>query len=786
MAKNTQYAFEVHPSVVFKLGEDLITDDYQALAELAKNSYDADATKVDIIIDTERCFRITDNEVIEVEAGTDDVLQGVIEVKDNGCGMSIEDIERGWLTISASRKRKMKERGEKTAEKRRTPLGDKGLGRLGAQRLGRVMELQTRKQGEQALRVMIDWTRFEGDDPLSSIPIAIFEVDIPAKKGTFLRIIGLKSLGAWEDECPIQNRFVDIISPYSDDLGFKASLFVNGAPIDLRKQSKLALSKSIITYALWFCEGKLHTNGAISARYLTNLNTRSNQTVWDELVGSDGGRAFFAWLTERNHGKADAYGLSYGGEKHFCSVDFSMDFNGIPSLERDESGKAFNPGDFEARIDFVERQAFKKEYAEASKAASLLNEIKGVKVYRDGFGVPVKEDIFPFAAQWTSGTSWYTLREDNVIGYLNLTADGNAALIETTNREEFKDNEYYRNLKRLLAAWLKRTAEVQEYLRRGFTDYRERTLELESRIAETQSPKSIAEAVNKRIDNVKKANTSNSLFVDPKLEAAMNDLEANKAAIDLLAHKADDAEARLEQAWELVGLGIIAESVAHEMANISGRLIDNAKTLAKYNDRTYRDEKINASAELTKSSANALAKQIAHLDTSLKYVRDKRDVFKVKSIVCQCVEYYRDRMNRNCIDVAVKDGKDFTVRMNQGRLLQVLDNLILNSEYWLNEARAAHEVAQPLITIEVEEPYLLFSDNGAGIDPSVEHSLFDPFVTRKGSKRHEGPKGRGLGLYIARQLLDEEDATIVLDKARNDRGRRYRFRVNLSQTVVPR
>jgi hypothetical protein len=35
--------FEVHPSVLFKLGEDLIRDEGQALVELIKNSYDADA-----------------------------------------------------------------------------------------------------------------------------------------------------------------------------------------------------------------------------------------------------------------------------------------------------------------------------------------------------------------------------------------------------------------------------------------------------------------------------------------------------------------------------------------------------------------------------------------------------------------------------------------------------------------------------------------------------------------------------------------------------------------------
>jgi len=50
------FHFEVHPSVLFKLGEDLITDDAQALVELAKNAYDADARVVRIEVTTDKYY----------------------------------------------------------------------------------------------------------------------------------------------------------------------------------------------------------------------------------------------------------------------------------------------------------------------------------------------------------------------------------------------------------------------------------------------------------------------------------------------------------------------------------------------------------------------------------------------------------------------------------------------------------------------------------------------------------------------------------------------------------
>lgn len=45
--------FDIHPSVVLKLGEELIEDEFTAIVEAAKNSYDAGATKVRIRIDSD-------------------------------------------------------------------------------------------------------------------------------------------------------------------------------------------------------------------------------------------------------------------------------------------------------------------------------------------------------------------------------------------------------------------------------------------------------------------------------------------------------------------------------------------------------------------------------------------------------------------------------------------------------------------------------------------------------------------------------------------------------------
>ena len=451
------YVFEVHPSVIFKLGQELITDDYQALSELAKNSYDADARRADISINTKCWYGWKDGAIVELDQPIEGALLGMIEIADNGDGMTEDDIVHGWLTISASKKREMKARGQKTPEGR-TPLGDKGLGRLGAQRLGAVLEMNTKTPDGLPLSVIIDWSRFESDVSLSQIPIDVDSApDFPRKKGTTLRIYGLYNCEQWDDYSALQGHFASIISPYSDEIGFKVVLRVNNELVDLRKQSTLILKNALLSYTLEY---------VISTRYLTDLRNAERRREWEQFIQPDGGRGYYDWLMREKGESLAPYSAEFGDDADvFCTTKFSIALDELDRVSSDESGRALDPGAFDGRIDYVARNARSGDYPDVTALKEYIDSIKGVKVYRDGFGVPV-EGIIPFASQWTSGRSWYTLRPDNTIGYLNISAEHNAQLVETTNREAFAENGYSRNLQHLLAAWLNESGRVQEIIRR--------------------------------------------------------------------------------------------------------------------------------------------------------------------------------------------------------------------------------------------------------------------------------------------------------------------------------
>ena len=95
------------------IGRDLITDRITALFELIKNCYDANASEV--VINFKNAGTETSNQ------------NGVIEIRDNGIGMSFIDVRDKWMVIGTSSKRRNPV--SPNPFKRRC-VGEKGIGRL--------------------------------------------------------------------------------------------------------------------------------------------------------------------------------------------------------------------------------------------------------------------------------------------------------------------------------------------------------------------------------------------------------------------------------------------------------------------------------------------------------------------------------------------------------------------------------------------------------------------------------------------------------------------------------
>lgn len=833
---HTQGNFDVHPSVVFKLGEDLITDEIQALAELIKNSYDADATWVVIRINTHG----------SPEDHPED--EGWIEIEDNGIGMDIPTIQRGWLTISNSPKREMKKAGIQT-KRGRTPLGDKGLGRLGAQRLGNRVTIDTTLAGTtDKHELTFDWRDFANFEALSKVKVNIETTSVP-RKGTKIVISDLTDPQRLADKNEIQLGLTKVISPYGGVEAFKLTAIVNGESIELGEGDDRLRSASVVRYHLDFDGAVLHLRGQMRLTHL-RPNAKAEQAEFHRLCEADGGKQLFEHLMKSlrasdfrlQRSRQQGWWIEFEQSIALDAVEPVLVEKTLPYGDVDEAGdvdevgdedlapmkEPASPGPFTGEVDLFNLSAGairEVNLFESTKVLKdLVKELHGIRIYRDGFNVRVDEDWLGLGRLWSEGGSWYGLRPATSMGYIALSAADNSQLVETTDREGFVRTPHYVNFEKILRAFVSWTSEVQEFIGRGAVEYRKLA---GSGVEEPEEPEGLLERLAKTIDrsqgflsplqelrarldsdareaeelldrlaeddgptdevlevaaslNALTRHAASAAELVSELEAFVADLAEQRKVGVQLQHQLESLDEQLTLAYDTVAVGLTAEALSHEIANITERLARRTTDIARHVQRNLgADRKLSNYVEHVRGSIAGLRRQLAHLAPSLRYVRERRETLRLSELVEQSKDYFESRWDRNKLRMQVQVDEDFSVHMNRGKLLQVFDNLLLNSEYWVLEHARLGRIESGLITVRIDAPFVYVSDNGPGVDSQIESSLFEPFSTKK-PRGH----GRGLGLFIVRQLLNSEGCDIGLSSARNKRGRRYVFEVDMVGVVT--
>ena len=498
---------------------------------------------------------------------------------------------------------------------------------------------------------------------------------------------------------------------------------------------------------------------------------------------------------------------------------------------------AVNPGPFHGEVDSVSLDSSDFESSVIGRQSDyrrLIRDLAGIRVYRDGFGIRVGEDWLGLGRQWTGGSSYYGLRPGNVLGYVAISARDNPDLLETTNREGFQVTPHYENFFGLLTEFVRFAGNSQEYLRRGILEFLDKHRDQRAGV----DPDDTHPKITRRIDDVAETLSSEKRKIQrhagslraaateaaktlshvrdelgpgtvkiSSVSTALEDLEREIKGVSTAAAKAEKMLGEVSEAldkaadlkstrevldrrwetlneqvstlYESVSLGLTAEALSHEIHNIADRLARKSAVLLRELKGGARESVMVEYIEHVQSSVAAMRKQLAHLTPSLRYLRERRERIDLLTWLKDLAVFYNQKLAEKDITVVVQGcSSGFVVNINKGKLTQVFDNLLLNAEYWLKEAMRARSVNNGQIIIIVEAPVVRVMDNGRGVEQSVEEALFEPFVTTK-----RGGEGRGLGLFVARQLLDSESCEIVLLHDRNDLGRRYVFELDLSGAV---
>jgi signal transduction histidine kinase len=403
--REIEVKFKPRARLLLQLGDQLIKNESIALIELVKNSYDADANKVEILMEN-----------------VDDQENGIIIIEDDGYGMDTDTVENVWMEPGSDFKTEKFLKRELSPKYNRLPIGEKGIGRFGVHKLGSQIEMTTKKANTKEVYVKIDWQLFNEFRYLEQVPVKIIERKNPrvfknGKTGTSIIISNLRQEWTRGVARNVKRTINSLVSPFESNDSFKASFDIADKPgwFEGLLQWQDVAHYSLFYYKVHIKEGKIDkflyqftpwpTMQKLEPRLVNEANELINQftTILDE------------------EGKV---------------TDFSNYAIGEIIFE----GYIFDRESFLMRLGVADKTGFKK----------YLDNNSGIRVFRDklrvyDYGEPENDWLDLNIRRVNQPTK--RISKNIILGAIYLNRQDSTDLIEKTNREGFVENNAYRAFK---------------------------------------------------------------------------------------------------------------------------------------------------------------------------------------------------------------------------------------------------------------------------------------------------------------------------------------------------
>jgi len=778
-------SFRVAARTILHLGSELISSDSIAFYELIKNAFDARSPRVviDITIrcpganELRRAFEQLATKPASAQMAGFKALQqsasravdktapnaasltaalnkastcgeacaalrtaNEIKLADSGVGMSLEDLRAVFLTIGTNFRRVERQnevKASKDGKPSRPILGEKGVGRLSAMRLGSLLEVTTSKKGEKRWNVLaIDWERFSHDSEEWLEDVAIEPT--PGEKktdsdehGTTIRINSLHS--AWTKDKLVgivKQEFAKLTDPFSPKSRYPITLRFNGDPVVIPSFNATLFE---------------HAHAVIDAQFEYRLE---NGQLKPFLVGS----------------------IDY--LLHQRKKTFSLSGEDLISLCRGQTGALSSLGPFAAKMYWYNRRILEALEGIGDKRAvqKLVNQWSGgFMLFRDGFRVQpygsADDDWLDLDSQ-ALASSGYKVNRKQLIGKVDISSIENPGLVDQTNREGLKDCPE----KDVLVALLKYILEDQFRFFINSVDKEAKLAEpvdldkLRGRVmSERKQVKAVLAKLVTRYPAVKKDAEIVPMIEDSleKIEGAMNDLER-------IAENYDEKESTM---LHLAGIGMMVEILAHELWRATRHALETLSTMEEESDGGQTP-----AIRTLETQLRTLQKRLQVLDPVNTTTRQVKHRIVLYELLRDVVLSHRGQFDRHHIEVKIhvepsSAAKIFEVKMVPGMVVQVLENLLNNSVYWLKQKNVLDEDFKPRIdiTLDTKKRELLVTDNGPGVDPARREEIFGAFVTTK-----PPGEGKGLGLYISREIAKYHGGKLTMADAEGPADNRLR------------
>lgn len=657
------------------LGDELISDECVALVELVKNSYDADASHVDVAfaISAEGCPH-------------------ELTIVDDGCGMTLETVLGSWFEPGTISKK-----STEISPLGRVYQGAKGVGRFAAARLSKSLYMETKRDGDSlGVVVLVDWGRFDDTAYLDDVEITYEVVPLPhLHHGTKLTLIGLNEKHLWDEDdfTSLHDRLSRLISPFGDTEDFN---------IHLEIPHHVELTGDVEPHPLTQSP-KYHLSGEIDRE--------------GKFIGS---------IAMDGVSIKEFSGISLAkANEHVACGGFRVD---LRAWDRDREG--LSP--YMLKYDLT-----------LTGVRNVIKTFSGVSIYRDGFRV------HPYGE---AGNDWLgldnrsrqnpTMRMANnqVIAAIRISRQGNSELRDRTTREGLVHNHAYSSLR----DWFERILKLLEEER-----YRVRPRERDK----PEETSAIFEVFD----------------LTPVVDEADRQL-GKQHPVSQLVRKSDsdirEGVIRLQEHYSRLlmtaGLGQLVDLVIHEIgAPVARAKREVAHLQTLFEKATSQSHSIEITEGLTK--VQGWLEQIVslrnRLDPKAAGRRGKTSSFDVREEIQGNLQLFENLIEKQKLKVTVRTpSTPVVVKMMRSSLGQILANLIDNSVFWLTRHHGDGKGGRIQITLtETEAGFkVTFCDDGPGIEESDRDRIFDHYFTTK-------PNGMGLGLYVARQVMERYGRIVYQD-----------------------
>lgn len=720
--------------IIRTIGDQLISGPEAALIELVKNSYDADATWIKI----------------KIAPPCPDYLLGLIEVSDNGHGMSRSDIENKWFEPATDDKKK----NRLSRSGKRTMLGAKGIGRFASSRLGTLTTLTTTSRVDgshnkyEKTTLKIDWVDFESNKYLH-------ELDIPLDSHTFIKNdVTEIQLGVTLE---ITNTRVSWSKTNAEKLIKELRRLIS--PRDVQGEFKIFLDLSSFK--------KTNVGNSFDGSDL--LRETMSEDINLEIFGIDDTQ-FNLILPYRIQDKADY--LLVG---EFTDLG---EFSGSFFIERGDNfeQKIFIPaspidsleescGSFKIKIQIYDRESeavdalFTRMGLDLKKvglrrARQILNENSGIGVYRDGFRVrPYGEadnDWLMLESRRVQDPS-KRIGHTQASGQIFIGSEESTNLIERSSREGFEHNGAFERLKHLITTVLIRAEEKR-------FDYRQNAGLSRKPVGDVEHIKKVAN-LSTLTDAAEKLPTEHK-------KAFLEKIQKESAA---LTKSLDELDAYQKLLESRSALGLVVARVIHDgrrylepMAYATKLLIEGKDFLF---EQTKKAEVIRkyypVHAETINTGVKGLNALFKALDPVSGRMRGRPAHFKFREIIDIAVNFMGDSLIDGGIDVSIEINSDALAYGYKGDLQNALLNILDNAIHWLNTVTQKTKSISIFSKVVDQRLLIYISNNGPIIDDSYIPKLFDAGFTLKS-------EGHGLGLVIAREACRASKGELYFDDTAAD------------------